>query len=245
MGRVSRDARLLFLQLWTLCDDSGRARGNSRMLASLLFPYDNDAPALIDDWIGELVDEGCIVRYVADGTTYIEVRNWLKHQKIDKPSPSRFPAFDESSRILANPREVSCEDQGPRTKDQGRDQGREKTTSSAKASSTDEKFETFWSAYPKKTGKEAARKSWARVPKPSETLQAILKALVWQRESEQWSKDGGQFIPNPATYLNQQRWLDEPPAQSVSGLSRFGRQSAAAAERWLQGQELSDGESHA
>lgn len=89
------------------------------MLASLLFPYDNDAPGLIDSWLSELEQEGCINRYLADGSTYIEIANWLSHQKIDKPSPSKIPAFDESSRILANPRERSSEDQGSRTKDQG------------------------------------------------------------------------------------------------------------------------------
>lgn len=116
MGRVSRDSRLLFVELWTLCDDEGRTRGNSRMLASLLFPYDDDAPGLIDGWIDELEREGCVVRYTAAGSTYIQVCNWLNHQKIDKPSKSKIPAFVESSRILANPREHSSEDQG---EDQG------------------------------------------------------------------------------------------------------------------------------
>ena len=121
MGRVSRDARLLFVQLWTLCDDSGRTRGNSRMLASLLFPYDDDAPNLIDGWLDELDRESCIVRYLAEGSTYIEICNWLNHQKIDKPSQSKIPPFSESSRILSNHRERSCVDQG--SKDQGVDQG--------------------------------------------------------------------------------------------------------------------------
>lgn len=119
MGRVSREARLLFIQLWTLADDSGRLRGNSRMLASLLYPYDDDARTLIDAWLDELDREGCVWRYSVDGDTYLEIRNWLIHQKIDKPSRSKIPAFDESSRILANPRERSCEDQGSRIKDQG------------------------------------------------------------------------------------------------------------------------------
>jgi hypothetical protein len=123
MGRVSRDARLLFVELWTICDDAGRTRAASRMLASLLFPYDDDAPALIDGWLGELEAEGCIVRYTIDGTTYLQVSKWLSHQKIDKPSPSRFPQFDESSRIVAKPRECSSEDLGPRTVDLGMDQG--------------------------------------------------------------------------------------------------------------------------
>ena len=123
MGRVSRDARLLFVQLWTLCDDSGRTRGNSRMLASLLFPYDDDAPKLIDGWMEELEREACVVRYFAEDTNYLQICNWLNHQKIDKPSPSKIPPFDESSRTFAKPRELSSEDQGSRIKDQGVDQG--------------------------------------------------------------------------------------------------------------------------
>lgn len=119
MGRISRDARLLFVELWTICDDSGRTRAASRMLASLLFPYDDDAPGLIDGWLDELEAEGCIVRYTAEGASYLEVRNWLSHQKIDKPSQSKIPAFDECSRKLAKPREHSSLDQGSRTKDQG------------------------------------------------------------------------------------------------------------------------------
>jgi len=117
MGRVSRDARLLFVLLWTIADDSGRLRGNSRMLASLLFPYDDDAKTLIEGWLGELAAEHCLVRYFVGSDSYIEVLNWQKHQKIDKPSPSKIPPFDESSRILANVRECSSEDQGSRTKD--------------------------------------------------------------------------------------------------------------------------------
>ena len=121
MGNVSRDARLCFVMLWTISDDAGRLRGNSRMLASLLFPYDDDAPKLIDDWLSELEQEGCIQRYAIDGASYLEITNWLSHQKIDKPSPSKLPAFDEGSRILASPREAYPLDLDldQRTKDQG------------------------------------------------------------------------------------------------------------------------------
>lgn len=117
MGRVSRDARLCFVQMWTIADDEGRLRGASRMLASLLFPYDDDAPALMEGWLCELAGEGCIYRYQVDGTSYIQIAKWLEHQKIDRPSKSKFPAFDASSRKLANDREASSLDLGPRTKE--------------------------------------------------------------------------------------------------------------------------------
>ena len=110
MGRVSREARLCFVLLWTICDDAGRTRASSRMLASLLYPYDEDAGKRIDGWLSELERENCVVRYEVDGNTYLEVRNWLNHQRIDRPSASKIPAFDESSRVIANPREPSCEE---------------------------------------------------------------------------------------------------------------------------------------
>jgi hypothetical protein len=127
MGRVSRSARLCFILLWTIADDEGRLRGSSRMLASLLFPYDDDAPTLMDGWIEELEREGCVNRYQSEGSTYIEIAKWLSHQKIDKPSKSKIAPFSEDSRIVAKAREVSCEDQGSRIKEGIKDQGEEES----------------------------------------------------------------------------------------------------------------------
>ena len=67
-------------------------------------------------------------------------------------------------------------------------------------------FEVFWNAYPKKVGKQAAKKAFEKVNVPVESLVSAIKR---QECSPQWSKDGGQYIPNPATWLNQGRWEDE------------------------------------
>lgn len=113
MGRVSREARLLFVQLWTICDDEGKTRAASRMLASLLYPYDDDAPRLIGGWLDELEREGAIRRYEVDGDSYLDVPKWHKHQKIDRPSKSRLPDYAPNSRVIAKPREGSSTDLGP------------------------------------------------------------------------------------------------------------------------------------
>ncbi len=141
MGNVSRDARLTFILLWTLVDDSGRTRGSSRMLASLLFPYDEDSASLIEGWLEELEGQKCIHRYVVDGNHYLEVSNWSKHQKIDRASQPKYPANPEKQRTCddvgddsTNPRESSTNtrepstnprEKSPRIKDQGKgeDQG--------------------------------------------------------------------------------------------------------------------------
>lgn len=71
-------------------------------------------------------------------------------------------------------------------------------------------FESWWSAYPKKTGKGAALKAWKKINPGGEMFAKMIGALDWQRSQPQWLKDGGVYIPNPATYLNQSRWEDEP-----------------------------------
>jgi hypothetical protein len=82
----------------------------------------------------------------------------------------------------------------------------------------DERFNTFWKAYPKKVGKGAAEKSFKKY-KPDDTLlSAMLKALEVQKRSDQWKKDSGQYIPNPATWLNQMRWEDETTNDDKGGL---------------------------
>lgn len=71
-------------------------------------------------------------------------------------------------------------------------------------------FETFWKAYPKKVGKEDARKAWKKIRPGQEFADQILKAVINNRANNpQWQREGGRFIPNPSTWLNQGRWQDE------------------------------------
>jgi 3-polyprenyl-4-hydroxybenzoate decarboxylase len=76
-----------------------------------------------------------------------------------------------------------------------------------------DRFSDFWKLYPRKVGKLAAEKAWARL-KPADR-QAVLDDLPRRTASRAWTKDGGEFIQHPATYLNGRRWEDElEPAQS-------------------------------
>ena len=70
----------------------------------------------------------------------------------------------------------------------------------------DNGFDIFWNNYPRKVGRGKAEEAWEK-QKPN--VDDVLKTLVWQKESNQWFKQNGAFVPNPSTYLNQKRWLDE------------------------------------
>lgn len=107
------------------------------MLASLLFPYDDDVPALIEGWLGELEREGCITRYIVDGNEYLRIENWDEYQKVDKPSASKFPDPPETSRAFAKARECSALDQGSRIKEGIKD-GRGRAPARARGSASDD-----------------------------------------------------------------------------------------------------------
>ena len=70
-------------------------------------------------------------------------------------------------------------------------------------------FDRFWGAYPRKVSKADARKAFAKLNPDGELVEAMLRALDWQKRLPEWTKDGGQFIPYPATWLNARRWEDE------------------------------------
>ncbi len=74
-----------------------------------------------------------------------------------------------------------------------------------------EGFQVFWDAYPKKVAKEPARKFFNRLAPDEALLGRMLSILAAQKKSMQWLRDNGQFIPNPATWLNQKRWEDAAP----------------------------------
>src|SRR5471032_3339581 len=91
MKRISRDARLLFVLIWTVVDDEGRCHAEPDDLAKVLFPEDFDAPRYMHGWLEELENEGCIERYDVDHIDYLRVRHWHKHQRVYHPTRSCLP----------------------------------------------------------------------------------------------------------------------------------------------------------
>jgi len=80
-------------------------------------------------------------------------------------------------------------------------------------------FEKFWKAYPKKVSKENALKAFKKINPTESLLNELLTALDRQKISPQWTKDGGQYIPYPATWLNGRRWEDEIEGVEVDGVN--------------------------
>ena len=70
-------------------------------------------------------------------------------------------------------------------------------------------FNRFWEAYPRKVSKRTAYKAFMKLKVDSKKLELMLNAIKQQKQSDQWQDE--RYIPHPTTWLNQERWNDEPP----------------------------------
>lgn len=72
-----------------------------------------------------------------------------------------------------------------------------------------ELFDRFWAAYPKKKNKASARRAWRRLAPSLDLCRTMADALEKDKQSRAWQKNGGEYIPYPASWLNGRRWEDE------------------------------------
>lgn len=91
LAEVSRDAELLFVLCWMFLDDAGRMEYSPNRLKMQIFPAPRDAGLKIEPLVDELCDKGCLILYEVGGRRYLFAPNFLKHQRIHKPTPSILP----------------------------------------------------------------------------------------------------------------------------------------------------------
>ena len=96
-AECSVSAVLTFIGLFTQADDHGRHRDNAAIIAGVLWPLRSDhTPVHVEEDLQQLTNAGLICRYTGcDGKRYLHIVGWFEHQKIDKPSQSRYPTCTE------------------------------------------------------------------------------------------------------------------------------------------------------
>lgn len=209
MVRLTPFARLLYIGMWNfaLCDH-GHVADDSMKLKLQVLPMDD---VDVDELLAELMDEGRIQRLTSpDGRTYLHVKRFEDHQKIDPRFKTRCPACAQQDSLIHAESPTRTAETLDITPDppKGREgKGREgnKNTSNAALST---EFDAFWKSYPRKVGKDAARKAYAKAAK-SATSEEILTGVENLRVEVAGKEQ--QFIPHPTTWLNAGRWQDEAP----------------------------------
>lgn len=96
LSELSRDARLTFIALWNYSDDYGVVKGNSTWLKNKIFPYDETLKMdQFNKWLNELIEINIIRHFNTNGEKYYYIKNFLTHQKINRPSEKRNPGPPE------------------------------------------------------------------------------------------------------------------------------------------------------
>jgi uncharacterized protein YlbG (UPF0298 family) len=205
--------RLAFIAMWTVADYRGCIEYRAKRLKVQLLPYDN---CDIDTIVTNLEQSRFITTYNVNGQNYIKILNFEKHQNPhpnEKKAGSTIPDIGESNSNINELQTIVTNHDKDGTN--RADSLIPITDSPLPITSTEvieDYFEDFWYKYPKKVGKEAARKAWN---KANPDIIKVIDAINWQRETKQWQAEDGKYIPNPATYLNQGRWMDEAPEQAA------------------------------
>jgi len=208
LASIPLEARLIFIGMWNYSDDYGVVKGATMWLRNKILPYDSVQNGDFSHWLQELEQIKAIIPFEANGEHFYYIRNFLKYQKVNRPSDKRNPIPPPS--ITGDSRHTHDILSGKTEFKQKQKQSLNNTCA------VSECFQKFWKAYPKKKSKGDAEKAFKAI-KPDEQLLATMIATIERaKTSEQWQKDNGQFIPYPATWLRAKGWEDEcTPKQEV------------------------------
>lgn len=100
-SKLSTLAKLVFIGLFSLADDEGRGRANPTYLKSSLFPYNENLRSTdIEKTLSEISSNMSVVFYECNGSSYYSLLSWYTFQRIDKPTNSQLPAFDENNKEI-------------------------------------------------------------------------------------------------------------------------------------------------
>lgn len=219
----------VWICLITYVDDYGRGSADPELLRSVLFPRRHGiTDKQISDAIGTLASKGMVSLYESDGEPYFYFPKWGEHQRV-RTKLSKFPAPPAENSVIrqaaascGNPPQAAAEcgqkpnqtniETKPKEKCETNAHTREAQTFVRNPLITDEGndgFETFWAAYPRKTGDiRQAYLAYVHALDIGAVPEQIMDALSWQ--AEEWREEGqAQFIPSPERWLTNRRWEEQ------------------------------------
>lgn len=185
-------AEVFYRRLMSKVDDHGLYDARPSILRSMLYPLrvDRVREADISRWMAACQKAGLIALYQHDGKPYLQMlrTGWQARSEAKFPLPAENTCLQPQTPVAVFGVGVVVEDVVPAGPDL---------------------FDEFWQEYPKKKAKDEARKAFVKRKPDRELLVRMLAAIREQVKTPDWQKDGGQFIPHPATWLNDGRWQDE------------------------------------
>lgn len=253
MAALSYEARYFFLLLLCFLDDEGRCELLLKRMAGEMYPLDDDVtPARLLEWIDECQARGMLQRYSVGDRDYLAAVNFLEHQKIERPTRSKYPAPPPITEASPKPhRDITEASPKPHRLEVEEEVGSRKEEISigvppeknleddcphVEAIPIDDEppnwFELFWDTYPPRAGdrKRAASedKFKAKVKAGVDPRAIIAGAERYRAYCDATRKTKTELVQQATTWLNNRAWLEpfEIPDDAPSPPQRNGRKES-------------------
>lgn len=213
LSSLDPHTRLLFAGLWTIADREGRFEVRLEKIKAELFPHEQ---VMLEACMTQLWDKQFLTFYEAGEKHFGQVNNWTKHQSPHhKEVASEIPAckqekiFKDQEDIYAWLKHGSCMNQSRFNKNASCPTDSLNLIPDSLNSDSGQpadRFDDWWDAYPNKVKKKPCREIWKRRKLNTRADELIADVERRKAEDGRWLEG---FIPDPTTYLNQDRWDDE------------------------------------
>lgn len=236
--KLSWFEEVFFYRLIVNADDFGRFDGRPAIIKGRLFPLKSVTDKQVTDALHTLQSAGLVMSYSWDDKPILQIATWDQHQTV-RNKRSVYPAVNgdksvssvENVELISNlPQPENNCNQLNSTVSNCSSHARNSIQSNPIQSESESEsnptrearsFEQFWDMYPRKKSKGDAEKAWKKISPSHDLFDTIMRALQVQVKSADWKKDGGQFIPYPATWLNRRGWEDDPGPPVVDTIHRI------------------------
>jgi len=208
-----KDGGIIYTTWILLLQIAAKAKPRGHLLRGIGLPHTMESLS---------IKTGAPAQWFETAIDYLtEHTDWLESRELAEPSQQQGTATSLESQVppsvlpLEHQRATSAVELNPATEQNRTEQ--DITMAAPKGASL--AFDDFWFAYPRKVAKASAKKVFLRHGLHAH-IEEILIALKHQALSKEWTKDRGEYIPHPATWLNGRRWEDE--INTTSGSAKPG-----------------------
>ena len=202
-------ARLLYYDLSMRADDDGFVNSPKKIMRMIGASQDDLGILILRKFILPF-DNGIVV-----------IKHWRIHNYIRKDTYNPTPYTDEMNMLTIDDNKAySFKNDTNRllpVDDSSTQDNKGNKDNKDNYMYTSSEFDEFWSEYPRKVGKKDARKAFDKALKTTDAG-TMIRAVIAQKQSGQWLRENGRYIPNPATWLNQGRWDDEIQPITTPGM---------------------------
>ena len=249
LARLSWFTQCVFSRLIVLADDFGRYDARPAIIKGYGFPLHRDlSEDEIQTALKEIEEAGMLQLYEVGGKRFLQLTSWHKFQRL-RNSKEKYPA-PPGEKALSNDNVAATRRNSPQL---AATRGESPPESESESESTpnpiqsnpnknpnpnsnpnpkgaeeevEEEFKRFWKAYPIHRGRSRALNEFKTVSVPVDTL---LAALERQKQTINWQKDDGRWIPAPDKWLRDERWEDDIRDSDLVPVSRAEQYGEAEA----------------